>query len=328
MSGGGLFQSRAWFELLREHGFTSPPEVLQCPWPGNGVLPLMRAPGGRGLLSLANYYSGLYGPLPAESGASDSRPVPPTVGQALRGLRPGGLLRLQPLDADAPWLAALERELRQGAWLTSRFFAFGNWYQPVPAGGFDAYWAARPSPLRHSVERGQRRLQRAGAWRIDIHTAPGPALGEAARAYAEVYAQSWKQAESPAGFVPALIQRAAELGWLRLGLLWLDGRPLAAQLWLVQGGSACIFKLAYVEGTQKLSPGSVLTAALMRHAMDVDRVQEVDYLSGDDAYKADWMARRRERVGLLAFDQRHPMGWALAARHGLGRLLARWRPAR
>ena len=321
MSGGGLFQSGAWFELLRQHGFAAPPEVLHCPLPTGGVLPLMRSPGGRGLLSLANYYSGLYGPLPGEAGASPA-------GDAWRGLRPGGCLRLQPLDADAPWLAALERDLRHRAWWTSRFFAFGNWYQPVPSGGFDAYWAQRPSPLRHSVERGQRRLQRAGAWRIDIHTRPGPGLDEAAQAYAEVYAQSWKQAESPAGFVPALIQCAAEQGWLRLGVLWLDGRPLAAQLWLVHGGSACIFKLAYVEGTHKLSPGSVLTAALMRHAMDVDRVHEVDYLSGDDAYKADWMARRRERVGLLAFDQRHPMGWALAARHGLGRLRARWRAGR
>jgi hypothetical protein len=323
MSGGGLFQSGAWFELLREHGFATPPEVLHCPLPAGGSLPLMRAPGGRGLLSLSNYYSGLYGPLPAVAGALSAN-----VSQALRGLQAGGSLRLQPLDADAPWLAALEHELRSNGWWTSRFFAFANWYQPVPAGGFDAYWAARPSPLRHSVERGQRRLQRAGAWRIDIHTHPGLALNEAARAYADVYAQSWKQAEQPAGFVPALIQRAAEQGWLRLGVLWLDGRPLAAQLWLVQGGSACIFKLAYVEGTQKLSPGSVLTAALMRRAMDVDRVQEVDYLSGDDAYKADWMALRRERVGLLAFDQGHPMGWVQAARHGLGRLRSRWRNGR
>lgn len=323
MSGGGLFQSAAWFELLRDHGFVAPPQVLQCPLPNGGVLPLMRGPGGHGLQALANYYSGLYGPMPVAAPG-------PLAGfsKALRGLRPGGSLRLQPLDADAPWLASLESELRASGWWTSRFFAFANWYQPVPADGFEAYWAQRPSPLRHSVERGQRRLQRVGAWRIDIHTAPGPALDEAARAYAEVYAQSWKQAEQPAGFVPALIQRAAEHGWLRLGVLWLDGRPLAAQLWLVHGGSACIFKLAYVEGMQKLSPGSVLTAAMMRHAMDVDRVQEVDYLSGDDAYKADWMAQRRERVGLLAFDQRHPMGWVQAARHGLGRLRAQWRGGR
>jgi hypothetical protein len=49
---------------------------------------------------------------------------------------------------------------------------------------------------------------------------------------------------------------------------------------------------------EKLSAGSVLTQALIQHAMDVDRVTEVDYLTGDDAYRADWMALRRKRVGL------------------------------
>jgi len=41
----------------------------------------------------------------------------------------------------------------------------------------------------------------------------------------------------------------------------------------------------------------VLTAALMQHALDVDRVQTVDYLIGDDAYKREWMSHRREPAG-------------------------------
>jgi hypothetical protein len=53
----------------------------------------------------------------------------------------------------------------------------------------------------------------------------------------------------------------------------------------------------------------------MQHTMDVDRVQEVDYLSGDDAYKADWMALRRERVGVVGFDKFSPRAWAPAALH-------------
>ena len=34
---------------------------------------------------------------------------------------------------------------------------------------------------------------------------------------------------------------------------------------------------------------------LMRHVIDVDQVREVDFGSGDDAYKKDWMSDRRER---------------------------------
>ena len=63
-----------------------------------------------------------------------------------------------------------------------------------------------------------------------------------------------------------------------------------------------------------MSVGSVLTAAMMEHAMDIDKVKEVDYLSGDDAYKADWMACRRERTGLIAIDLRKSKGRVLAAK--------------
>jgi hypothetical protein len=127
---------------------------------------------------------------------------------------------------------------------------------------------------------------------------PGAELETALATYQAVYAQSWKQPEPCLEFIPELVKLAAERGWLRLGVLWLNGEPLAAQLWLTGGGKANIYRLAYIKGVEKLSAGSVLTQALMQHAMDVDRVTEVDYLSGDDAYRANWMALRRKLVGL------------------------------
>ena len=96
--------------------------------------------------------------------------------------------------------------------------------------------------------------------------------------------------------------------------------PIAAQLWLVRGGRALIYKLAYDEEYKRFSAGSVLTAELMRHAIDVDRVDDIDYLTGDDAYKADWMSQRRERLGMVAFDPITVRGLASAVRHGAGRL--------
>jgi len=114
--------------------------------------------------------------------------------------------------------------------------------------------------------------------------------------------------EPRSDFVPRLIRVAAAQGWLRLGVLRLKGEPVAAQLWLVGGGKANIFKLAYVQGFERYSAGSVLTSALMQHVMEQDQVLEVDYLSGDDPYKQDWMSNRRVRVGLVAFDPRSIRG--------------------
>ncbi|HEY8908590.1 MAG TPA: GNAT family N-acetyltransferase, partial [Rhodoferax sp.] len=73
----------------------------------------------------------------------------------------------------------------------------------------------------------------------------------------------------------------------------------------------------------RFSAGSVLTAALMRHVIDVDHVEEVDYLTGDDAYKRDWMSHRRERWGIVAFDLRTAAGLWAWLRHWAGKKFKR-----
>ena len=325
-----VFQTEAWFANLLAHGFERPPHALKtwslgAPSPDGQVgLPLMRLQPGGPLLGLSNYYSCLYGPVGSGKAlAGLSAAQWREAAGALRRWPDAGVLRLQPLDADSAWLAALQQALRGAGYWTDRFFCFGNWFQPVPAGGFSAYWAQRPSMLRSSVERGRRRLDRKGAWHVEIHSNDPQGVERALQAYLTVYAQSWKNPEPCPDFMPGLVRTAAREGWLRLGVLWLQDQPLAAQVWLVHGAKANIYKLAYVKGQEKLSAGSALTAALMQHVMDVDRVSEVDYLSGDDAYKRDWMAQRRERVGLLAFNPRRPQGLLTAARHFVGAWLRR-----
>jgi hypothetical protein len=51
----------------------------------------------------------------------------------------------------------------------------------------------------------------------------------------------------------------------------------------VRAGRAEIFKVAYDEAHKALSPGTLVTALVMEHVLEVDRVREVDYLTGDDA---------------------------------------------
>ncbi len=322
---GDVFETEAWFANLLAHGFERAPQQ-HWKWPvpsrdGAAYLHLMQQAPGDPLAALGNYYSCLFGPTgspEAIDGLCAGQWL--AAAKALRQMPGGAVLRLQPLDAGSAWLAALQGGLQAAGYWTDRFFCFGNWYQAVPQGGYKAYWAQRPSALQHSVARGLRRLNRAGEWRIDIHTGESTRLDGALSAYESVYSQSWKPPEPCPAFMPGLVRTAARQGWLRLGVLWVGEQPVAAQVWLVHANKANIYKLAYVKGQDRFSPGSVLTAALMEYAMDVDGVREVDYLSGDDAYKRDWMAQRRERVGLMAFDRRHWRGCLAWAEHGLGRL--------
>jgi CelD/BcsL family acetyltransferase involved in cellulose biosynthesis len=318
-----VFASAAWFETLASAGFEQ--EVLPLwilarePAAGSVVALGMRREAG-GLVALANYYSALWAPLGAADQASSATWC--AVAGALR-VAGGRVLRLQPVSAQAQWLEGLRTALRGAGYWVDQFFCFGNWYLPVQGRSAAELFAARPSALRYSVERGRRRLGRAGAWELRIHTGEPADLETVVDDFTAVYARSWKQPEPCPAFMPSLIRAAAAQGWLRLAVLRLQGEPIAAQVWLVCAGKASIYKLAYVEGFERFSPGSVLTTALMAHVIDVDRVGEVDYLSGDDAYKRDWMELRRERVGLVAFDARHWRGWLGALRHFAPRWLGR-----
>ena len=86
------------------------------------------------------------------------------------------------------------------------------------------------------------------------------------------------------------------------------GQPAAAQLWFVAHGKASIFRLAHDESCKAWSPGSMLTAYMMEQVIDGERVEEVDFIIGNEAYKRDWMTVRRERYALTFAADRDSAG--------------------
>ena len=301
------------------------------------VLPVRRSPRhplrGTRVDALGNYYTGLY--APASAAAPDStapanppaapKTAPPTatladdwtalLGALLRGRIDGrgavSRLGLEPLPA--PALPALRTALAGLRLAWREEVAFGNWHEPVE-GSFADYWAARPGQLRSTAERAGRRFARAGGTLEIVTGGDAASLAAALEAYETVYRASWKPQEPHAGFIPGLVRLAARRGWLRLGLARLEGRPLAAHLWLVHAGRAEIYKLAYVEDAAPWSLGTLLGRHLMAHVIDHDRVRELDYLTGDDDYKKLWMGQRRERWRIDAVNPGTWAGWAMALR--------------
>jgi hypothetical protein len=160
-----------------------------------------------------------------------------------------------------------------------------------------------------------------GTLQVVSHTQDLPA---AIAAYQQVYAASWKRPEPFADFSPGLLTTCASQGWLRLGIAWLNERPIAAQLWIVANDRAEVYKLAYDEEFKAYSPGTLLTAKLMQHAIELDNVKEIDYLIGDDPYKETWMSHRRERWGIVAYNPRTLTGLVGLTREVLGRWAKPW----
>jgi CelD/BcsL family acetyltransferase involved in cellulose biosynthesis len=63
--------------------------------------------------------------------------------------------------------------------------------------------------------------------------------------------------------------------------------------------TAALLKLAHDEEYKPLSPGTVLTAMMVRELLNREHVDELDFGRGDDAYKQLRATRRRQRVGVM-----------------------------
>jgi hypothetical protein len=303
-----LFRRLDWFRLIEAHA--PPPGKLKVLAASDGFRKswLFLARKGWRAEAYSTWYS-------LRFDAAGSRDPDMLAGLA-HGLWEQGVGRVElaPLADPEP----LRRAFAAAGWMVFVGEKTGNWRIETKGMDFEAYWATRPSQLRNTA----RRKAKAAGLEIEIHDR----FDEAAwNAYEEIYRASWKGEEGSFAFLRALAEAEGAAGTLRLGLARKDGLPIAAQLWLIENKEATIHKLAYREDMKSLSPGTILGEAMFRRALDVDRVEAIDYGTGDDGYKKDWMAERRPLWRLTAFNPFHPLGLIGAAREKASALVRRRR---
>lgn len=303
-----LFDSVEWFKLLARTAMDEgqSPRLYALEEDGNFVAAIymstrnnvVSAIQTREISSFSNFYTMNFSPVFA-AGVERSDALAEIFAFMHQERPRWDVIRIAPLDEDDGTLALVADALKKAGFLTRPYFEFGNWYEPVVDGGFDEFAAARPSRLRNTWRRRSRKLEREHQTDFVITTNEAntaPALA----AYEKIYAESWKEPELYPDFIPALISTTARAGLLRMGTFYVDDEPAASQIWLIDGHRAVIYKLAYDEKFRDLSVGTVLTMKMAEHAIEVDKVQEIDYGSGDDSYKKEWMSKRRERKGVIA----------------------------
>lgn len=324
-----FFLGFPWFQNLVKHSLSSDQKVrfyVSLPnsnAPDGTILAARYAESGEGpfkmrvLHSLSNFYSSLFGLAGDAAHQIESANV---ICKALAEEKPQwDKIELKPLDTTSPGYAALRQGLKEAGYVVQTFFCFGNWYLPVRGRSWAEYLDSLPSATKNTLIRKRKKLEKSGRAKIELVTSTEN-LDQFVADYNKIYLASWKKPEPFPDFMPGLIRMCAERGILRLGLLYVDGEPAASQVWIIHNGHALIYKLAYDERFADLSVGTILTAFLMERALDVDKVKEIDYLTGDDAYKKSWMSDRRERWGILAMNPRSLRGAAAIVRHIGGRL--------
>ena len=299
----GPFDRLDWFALLDD-----PLYALAESGRGRVLLPLQRER--RQLASLANWFSFTWRPLGDD---------PALLAALARDLRwQTHRVELAPLPDEDGSATALEIAFRDAGWLVAREVCDENHVLPVAGRSFAEYWATRPGKMRTTLKRKARKVE------ITILTH----FDEAAWAeYRAVYESSWKPQEERADLLEAFARAEGAAGRIRLGIARAAGEPVAAQFWTVENGTAYIHKLAHIEAAKPLSAGTTLSAALFEHAIDIDGVELVDFGTGSDGYKRDWMEANRPRYRLTCLDWRNPRAWSAIAKARFRHLAPHNRPS-
>lgn len=306
------FDRLEWWRLLSEHCGLAPRLVIARDGAAAAVLPLTGT--GGHLTQLSNWYTFRFRPVASAGGDALFTSLAHDLAGTARRVTLTGLP-----GEDAELIACA---FRRAGWLAYRTQSDVNHVLTLAGRDYDAYIASRPGKLRTTLKRKSGKVHT----RILTHFDP-----EVWTAYEDIYAESWKPEEGSPAFLRAFAEAEDKAGRLRLAVAHAadapDGPALAAQMWTVEGGTAFIHKLAHRESAKPLSPGSVLSAALFRHVIDVDKVAMVDFGTGDDPYKRDWMEEVRPRWRLDMFRPAAPANWPILTRMA-ARLVARTLAAR
>jgi hypothetical protein len=305
---GGLearapFDRAEWFALLADTGLV--PLIAFAEDEGASAALALTENGGR-ITPLRNWYSFTWREL-APPGPQGDRLLEAIARQLkTRGWR----VTLEPVPGEDGSAERLARAFRAAGWKVTQEPCDINHVLPVDGRSFAEYWDSRPGTLRTTLKRKAKKVD------TEILTRFDPA---AWAEYEAIYAASWKPAEDFPAMLRAFAEAEGAAGRLRLGIARAAGQAVAAQCWTVENSIAYIHKLAHLESHRSLSAGTTLSAALFRHVIDTDKVALVDFGTGDQPYKADWMERVRERFRIDCLDPAQPKGWGPLAKRMLRR---------
>lgn len=307
------FDRLAWFDRVARHWDGDCHPLVAHAWTEGNHAWMFLAEAGRGeMRSLSNWYSFAFRPV-FSGGASGQLLL--AIAKRLRASRAvAPVLTLAPVPRADGSSDMVMKAFGRAGWIAHRTETSTSWTADVAGLTFKDYWAARPGELRSTF---QRKTKKSG-FKTNIINIFDEEIWSA---YEDVYHRSWKAGEVDTPFLREMAEAEGRQGNLRLGIATLDDRPVAAQLWVVSGGTAYIHKLAYDAEVRDLSPGTVLSHDIFAHVIDKDKVSRIDYGTGDDGHKAAWMDGSHALDTIRLYKPNAISGLAGAARERLSALV-------
>ena len=302
-----LFDRLEWLDQLHRMALRNRVPLLLRAHEGDADawMPLMQLAGGQ-YGALANWYNFTWRPIFGHAYDEVTRlSLLRQLAATARGRT--RRLTLAPVPDEDGSASEIAAAFEASGWVVEMTPCDENHYLALNGRSFDQYWEGRPGQLKNTVKRKGKK----GVVSVRIEREYSD---NSWADYEQVYARSWKPHEGNPDFLKQLAQQEGAAGALRIGLAYIDGQPVAAQFWTVENGIALIHKLAHDERHLEFSPGTLLSAALFQHVIDIDKVDEIDFGTGSDGYKRDWMEQVRPRYRLDLFWPNHIANWPLIAR--------------
>ena len=296
-----FFLSYEWFALFEEFIVEHDGHCTYLLALFEGSKPLALLPlygyagsfGTKTLASMANYYTPIYDVICDESSLSKKQALSTIFKEKQSFFNSFDKVEFQPLaESSCELYRALTPSSRFRA---TTFFKHINWFHQFSS--YEQLQSAFSSRLKNTIRRKTRKLYAESDVEFKVTTEPVDVL-EKLEHYEAIYNDSWKVPEPYYKFIRQIVGDAASKGQLRLGTLTVEGEFVAAQIWFVVEKEAYIFKLAYKRDHKKLSVGTILTAKMFEYCSTIDDVTMIDFLSGDDAFKRDWMTENKSLIGI------------------------------
>jgi CelD/BcsL family acetyltransferase involved in cellulose biosynthesis len=247
--------------------------------------------------------------------------------------RAGRRLTLSFLDASAWDVAALRLHAEARSY---RVLARPVVRPPylVVDGDWQAFQTRLPGRFLRDLRRRRRRLEDEGV--VTFEVADGAMrLEDLLEEGFRVETSGWKATQQTAivsrpetrRFFTEIARWAAGRGWLRLAFLRLDGRALAFQLGLEEGGAYYFLKGGYESEFHRYSPGKLLVHEMLERAFS-SGLERFEFLGAAEPWKLEWTHDVRLLLRVDAFEPSfHGRAeWAAhALRHRLARVARRVR---
>lgn len=172
---------------------------------------------------------------------------------------------------------------------------------------FDGYLQQRSGSFRNALKRIERKLMRRGT--VEIRSQNDFSDAEAAYdALLSVEQQSWKQGQGTSiaavshqeAFYRSLCRQASRKSRIHLGFLYLDGRPVAYNLGLIENGTYYYLKTSYDQAERPFSPATFLRAKLVEELIGCG-VKYVDFPAEPYEWERQWTDEVRWHRSLTLF---------------------------